>query len=184
MQEERTKSSKKELLIRIIKIVVFTLLLCAVMCLSLKWYLESVSEALTYLEIKNAPNTLWLVKYGSVILPSVCFALLLTAAYKVFGGYIEVKTQIDKAIITSFVCIFTYAYLFAEICRRSEGWMLPPEEGAEDVKSLLERSFIWFVVQGTAFLLIVSYHCIRASSEKKVLAQKLEDESEEVEDEE
>ncbi len=182
MQEMKKGSSKKELAIRIIKIVIFTLLLCGVICLSLKWYLESVSETVTYLEGEKRPNTVWVVKYGSVILPSITVALLLTVAYKIGHGYIAVKTQIDKAVITSFVCIFTYAYLFVEICNRSQGWMLPPAEDAEDVKSLLERSIIWFSVQALSFLIMISYHAMRAKNEKKELAQSILDESEVGED--
>ncbi len=184
MQEIKKESSKKELVIRIVKIVAFTLLLCAVMCLSLKWYLESVSETVQYLEEEKRTNTVWLVKYGSVILPVLTVALLLTFAYKIGNGYIAVKTQIDKAIITSTVCIFTYAYLFAEICNRSHGWMLPPSEDAEDVKSLIERSIVWFSVQALSFLIMISYHAMRASNEKKELAQSIIDESEGSEDEE
>lgn len=183
MQEQKIKSSSKSLIIRIIKIVVFALLLCGVMCLSLKWYLESVSATLEYLEEEERPNTLWLVQYGSVLLPVVSVAVLLTVAYRIGNGYIPVKTQRDKAIISSLVCVFTYAYLFVKVCELSQGWNLPPAEGAEDVKSVLERSIIWFCVQALSFLIMISYHVIRASSEKNGLSEHTADGSEDEQNE-
>lgn len=168
MQDNQT-SSKKVLVIRIIKISVFMLALCAFMCLSLKWHLGAVADHITYLENEKRPNTVWLVQYGSVLLPTLTMAIFLTVAYKIGNSYLPVKTQRDKTIIIIGVCIFTYAVLFAEICRRSEGWMLPPADGAEDVESLLERSVIWFCVQAFCFLIMVSYHLIKASSEKREL---------------
>ena len=183
MQEQEIKSSSKSLIIRIIKIVVFALLLCGVMCLSLKWYLESVPATLEYLEEEERPNTLWLVQYGSVLLPVVSVAVLLTAAYRIGNGYIPVKTQRDKAIISALVCVFTYAYLFVKVCELSQGWNLPPSEGTEDVKSVLERSIIWFCVQAVSFLIMISYHVIRASSEKKALSEQMSDGSEDEQNE-
>ncbi len=171
MQEQKNNSNTKIILIRIAKIIIFTLILCGVMTLALKFYIDSVSEAVDYLEKEERPNTVWLVKNSALVLPTVSIAVLLTIAYKIGNGYIPVKTQIDKAIICFMVGVFIYAVLLSYVCLNSVGWRLPPAEGAEDVKSLLERSIQWFVVQALPFLIMISYHLIRASSEKKEIAE-------------
>ncbi len=182
MAEENRPPEKKEtpMAVRIVKIVAFSLILCFVMCAFLTWYLTSVSDTILELEEKGKmDNTIWLVKYASVLPPVIVCAILLTLFYKFGNSYIAVKTQRDKAIIMSVVFLFTYAVLLTLILQRSQGWYLPdvePEEGEEIVKTLFDRSVIWFSVQLIPFFIAISYHLLRSSNEKKEMSEGYEEE--------
>ena len=176
MDEQKILVKKNTLQVRIIKIVVFSLVLCFVMCACLAWYFTKVPETLHYLEEEKRPNTQWLVQYGSVLPPVILCAILLTLFYKFGKSYIPVSTQRDKAVISGIVFLFTYAVLLPIVVSRSSAAdITPPAEGEEEIKTLIERSVAWFTVQILPFLLMVSYHIFRASSEKKELCENEEE---------
>ena len=165
---ENEKKSASTLAFRILKIIAFAALACLVMYIALTVYLDTVPAKIAELEEKGKmDNTVWLVKYASLLPPVIVVSVVLTLCYKF--GYVKVQTQRDKAIIIVVVILFTYLVLLPDVCARSEGWMDPAPEGEEDVISVLEQSIGWFCAQIVPLALALGYHLVRASSEKKEL---------------
>lgn len=172
MDNQNITANKRPLINRIIKIAIFSLLLCLVMYMLLAHYLETVPTKIAELEEEgNMTNTIWLVRYSSYLPPVIVVAILLTLFYKFGNSYIPVKTQRDKALIVTLVLLFTYCVLLPIVCAKSAGWQAPPPEGEEDVKSVLELSIGWFCAQIIPFAMVIGYHLVRASSEKKELSE-------------
>ncbi len=170
MDVQKLNSVKNSPILRIIKIVLFTALLCWLMCSVLSWYLTTIPETVTFLEGESMPNTVWLVKYGSVALPLVAVATVLTLLYKITGEA-PFKTQVDKAVIVGCVFAFTYFVILPAVLKRSPEWWEVQMVDEVEVKTLFERSAIWFFAQMIPFLITLSYHIYRASSEKRELAE-------------
>ena len=167
---ENEKKNARALAFRILKIIAFSALLCFVMCTVLTVYLETVPAKIAELTEKGKmDNTIWLVKYSSLLPPVIIVSVILTICYGI--GYVKVETQRDKAIIIAIVLVFTYAVLLPIVCSNSEGWQIPPPEDEEDVASVLEESIGWFCAQIIPFAITLGYHLVRASSEKKELCE-------------
>ena len=167
---ENEKKSARSLAFRILKIIAFAALACLVMYIALTVYLDTVPTKIAELEEKGKmDNTIWLVKYASLLPPVIAVSIILTLCYKFC--YVKVETQRDKAIIILIVILFTYLVLLPDVCVRSEGWQDPVPDGEEDVASVLEQSIGWFCAQIVPFALALGYHLVRASSEKKELCK-------------
>ena len=167
---ENEKRNARSLAFRILKIIAFAALACLVMYIALTVYLDTVPDKIAELEEKGKmANTVWLVKYSSLLPPVIAVSIILTLCYKF--GYVRVETQRDKAIIILIVILFTYCVLLPDVCVRSEGWQNPVPDGEEDVASVLEQSIGWFCAQIVPLALALGYHLIRASSEKKELCK-------------
>ena len=172
MDNQNITAEKRPLVKRIIKIAIFSLLLCLVMCLILTHYIKTVPTKIAELEGEgNMKNTIWLVRYFSYLPPMIVISVLLTLFYKFGNSYMPVKTQRDKTVIVALVLLFTYLVLLPIVCAKSAGWQAPVPEGEEDVKSVLELSIGWFCAQIVPFALVIGYHLVRASSEKKELCE-------------
>ncbi len=170
MDVQKLNSVKNSPIVRIIKIAVFTALLCWFMCTILSWYLTTIPETVAFLESESMPNTVWLVKYGSAVLPLIAVATVLTLLYKI-TGQAPFKTQVDKAVIVGCVCVFTYLVILPAVLKRSPEWWEVQMVDEVEVKTLFERSAIWFFAQIIPFLITLSYHVYRALSEKRELIE-------------
>ncbi len=170
MENGKIKNGKTPIGKRILKIAVFSVILCLVMCLVLVLYVKLVPQKIAELEEKGKmDNTIWLIRYSSLVPPLIIVAVLLTLFYRIGDAYRPIETQRDKTVIILIVLLFTYLVMLPSVNARSIGWQTPPLEGEEDVKSLIELTIGWFGAQIVPFLLVLGYHLIRASSEKKEL---------------
>ncbi len=168
---EKRTSKSAQILKRIGCVAIFTAALCFCVCVLLTLYLKYIPDAISALEEKGKmDNTIWLVKYGSLLPSGIILVSVLTGLFKL-TEYKPISTQQDKAIIIFLTAVFTYFVLFARVRAESQGWQLPPLEGEEDVKSLLELSIGWFAAQILPFLIAFFYHITRAINEKKELAE-------------
>ncbi|MBR3879575.1 MAG: hypothetical protein IKJ24_05585 [Clostridia bacterium] len=165
---ENEKKSARALAIRIIKIILFSVMVCFVMSAILSVYLDAVPEKIAELTEKGKmENTIWLVKYASYLSPIIIISVILTVCYKF--GYVKVESQRDKAVILAVLLIFIYAVMLPDAITKSEGWLDPPLEGEEETVSVLEQSIGWFAAQIIPFAIAIGYHLVKASSEKKEL---------------
>ncbi len=168
-KKTKNKEIKNPLLKRAGCIAVCTVVLCLCMCGLLTLYLKFIPSAITALEEEGKmDNTIWLVRYGSLLPPVIILVSLLTLFYK-YVNYAPIAIHIDKAVVILLVALFSYLVLFTVVKEKSQGWELPPAEGEEDIKSLLELCVGWFAAQILPFIMAFSYHVIRAANEKKAL---------------
>ena len=155
----------------IYKIIVCAVALCIIMAIMFAIYNSTVPAKLAEFEADGKmEHTAWLVHYGSYVPPVIVVAIILTCFYSTKGSeYVPVKTQRQKAIIVGAVFAFTYAVLFTYAITSSPGWNLPVAEGEEEIKTVFENTAGWFFAQLIPFMILLSYHLVRASSEKKEL---------------
>ncbi len=161
----------KERFGQISKIVILCIACCILMGIMLSLYQNNVPDALAEYEEKGKmEQTAWLVSYGSLLPPVIIIAIVITVAYSFGSPYVPVRTQYDKALIVGITFAFTYLVLFTSTLLSSPGWNLPTPE-AEEVKSAFEICAPWFFAQIVPFIILLSYHLVRASSEKKELCE-------------
>lgn len=164
--------TEKERYGQISKIVILCIAGCILMGVMLSLYQNNVPEILAEYEEKGKmEQTAWFVKYASLLPPVIVLAILITAVYSFGSPYVPVRTQYDKAIIVGVTFAFTYLVLFTSTLLSSPGLNLPTPEAEEDIKSAFEICAPWFFAQIVPFMLLLSYHLIRASSEKKELCE-------------
>lgn len=168
--EKRNNTQKRiEAENAIYKMVICIAVLCIVMSVMLAVYNSSVPDTIAKLEEKGkVENVIWLVRYGSCLPPVIIIAIILTCFYSFGSSYTPVVTQKHKAIIVGVTFAFTYVVLVGYALLSSPGWNLPETDG-EEVKTMIETTAGWFLAQVVPFMILLSYHLVRMSSEKKEL---------------
>lgn len=154
--------SKKSILIKIARIAAFSLVMCGVMTALFYLYSKGVPKALAALEEKGKmENTIWAVEYFTPMLTIAGLIIALVLIYKLVKAPAN-EVQSEKGWIMLVVAVFTYGVILPYVLKESVGCFLPVPEGEEDVKSLLEHTASWFVIQIIPFMITVTYHFVRA----------------------
>lgn len=163
--------SEKQRYAQISKIVILCIACCILIGVMLAMYKGIVPDALAEFEEKGKmESTAWFVKYASLLPPVILLAVVITVAYP-RSSYVPVRTQYDKAIVVGVTFAFTYIVIMGAMLLSSPGWNLPAPETEEEVKTAFEICAPWFVAQVVPFIILLSYHLVRASSEKKELCE-------------
>ena len=157
-----------------IRIILFSLLLCGIMCATLAAYVNIVPDKLAQLAEKgNMDNTIWLVRYTSYLPPIIILAMVLTFGYKF--NYVKIESQREKSIIIVIVTAFTYVVLFPIVCMLQssgvDGWNEIVSLGKDGTVTVFAMIVRWICVQMIPLAITLTYHIVRASSEKKELLE-------------
>ena len=173
MKEKNEKmTGEKERLGQIGKIVILCVACCVLMGLMLSLYQNNIPDILAeYEEEGKMEHSAWFVRYASLLPPVILVAILITVAYSYGSPYVPIRTQQDKAINVGITFAFTYLILFVSVLLSSPGWNLPTPETEEEVKTAFEICAPWFFAQVVPFMILLSYHLVRASSEKKEICE-------------
>lgn len=159
--------SKKSILIKIARIVAFSIVMCAVMTGLFYLYSKGVPKALAALEEKGKmSNTIWVVEHFTPMLTIAGLIIALVLIYKLVKAPVN-EVQSEKGWIMLLVALFTYGVILPYVIKASWGCFLPVPEGEEDIKSLLEHTASWFVIQIIPFMITVTYHFVRARRIRK-----------------
>ena len=155
-----------------LRLIATTLLLCAV-TFGL-FYLHSgkvaeVIEALTAEE--KYPNTIWLIEFTSSAIPILAAVILMNIMYSDKKSYVPVYTQIEKLVVSIVLVLFVFGALLGYVFYRSRGGEIVDAETGEAIKTLWDKTYMWFFAQILPLLILVSYHLIRIGSEKNELAE-------------
>ena len=165
----------KKISLDMFKLCVCAIALCIIMGLMLGTYNAVVPDKLAeYEEQGDMDNVAWIVRYGSVAIPVIIVAIILTFFYRNKSQYVPVNTQTEKAYICLVVSLFTFFVMLPYVIAMSGGFVVEQtvqNELGEDqtVKTLLGNTASWFAAQIIPLVIITSYHFIRVSSEKKEL---------------
>ena len=150
----------------VFKLIICTVILCVIMSVMFAVYNSTVADTIAELEENGKmENMIWLVRYGSCLPPVIIVAIILTCFYSFGGHYTPVITQKHKAIVVGVTFAFTYVILLGGVMLSSPGWN-NPELGEENT---FASCVGWFVAQLVPFMILLSYHLVRMSSEKKEL---------------
>jgi membrane protease YdiL (CAAX protease family) len=166
---------KKKASLDMFKLSVCIIALCIIMGLMLGVYNSVVPTKIAELEEKGKmDNVIWVIRYGSVVLPVIVVAIILMFFYFDKSQYVPVNTQREKAYICLFVALFTFFIMLPYVIAMSGGFVIEKtvqnELGDDEtVKTLLGNTATWFAAQIIPFAIIISYHFVRVSSEKKEL---------------
>ncbi len=154
------------------KLVICIIALCILMGVLLYAYNSTIPDKLIELGAeKDMEHTEWFVRYASLLPPVILAASLLTLFYSNKDKYVPVKTQRQKAWITGIVAGFTYIVLLGYTLLSSPEWYMPAAQRQDGSVTMFENTSSWFFAQIIPFLILVSYHIIRASSEEKELLE-------------
>lgn len=161
---------KKKIWIRLARIFAFSIVMCAVSVGLFYLYATEVPEILVKLEEKgNMKNTIEAVKHLVPMLNIAGLIIALTLIYK-FVKAKDSDVQGEKGCIMLIVALFTYLVILPYVLRVSEGCFDPLPEGEENVMSMLENTASWFVTQILPFLIVVTYHFVRAGKKEEAVA--------------
>ena len=156
------------------KIVICTVGLCLLAILIMHLYADKVPELVEKINEKgNMPNVIWVLEHVSISLPVIILAIALSVFYCNKEKYTPVSTQKEKFYISLFTALFVYAAMLPYVYFSSKG--MADELAAEGLKSLWELTYKWFFVQIVPFMIMISYHAVRADSEERELASAEED---------
>ncbi len=137
--------------------------ICAVTAGVFYTYSELIPKTLDALTEKGKmENTIWVVQN---FVPMLTIGIIITALGIIYRciKLPNSKKQSEKGIIMLITMLFTYGVILPYVMSRSIGCFDPVPEGVEDVKSLLENTASWFVIQIIPFMIVTSYHFVRAS---------------------
>ena len=173
------ENSKKNLLIGIIRGVLAAIAMCGAMTATYYGYYKILPKILEKLEENGKmDNMTELVKHGLPMLTVVILIALLCIIYSFFKNAPVRQIQMEKGFIMLAVAVFTYGVILPYAITHSKGCFDPLPEGVEDVKSMLEITATWFVVQIIPLLITISYHFVRATAKDDVKAGPQENNSE------
>ena len=162
---------KKKIIIRIARVLAFSLVICAVSVGLFYLYSTGLPKIMSALEKKgNMDNTIEGVTHLLPMFNIAGLIIALVLMYKPVRASLK-EVQTEKGWIMLIAAVFTYAVILSYVIKQSEGCFDPLPEGVEDVKSLLERTASWFVVQVIPFMIVITYHFVRASAKQTVAPQ-------------
>lgn len=153
------------------KVDLFRLILCAVlvsvmMIIMFNIYKDNVAEKIQELtEKKDHENTIWFIKHVAASIPTWASAIVMCLVYSNKDRYVPVKTQKEKlyvAIILACVTVMMLVYV-----KVTDGVV----NNADEVESLFEKTFTWFIAQILPLSVLISYHAVRMGSEKHELEE-------------
>lgn len=150
------------------RIAIFSGILSILSMILLHTYANGVQEFIVKVNEKNAmANVTWLLEHLTIALPVVLLAVALTAIYCNKDKYVPVATQREKMYIALFTALFTYAVMLPYVYFKSKNGETADAEELEAVETLWEITYKWFFVQVIPFLILISYHAVRADSERR-----------------
>ena len=155
----------KAVIFSILRILVVSVLMCAVLTGIFYLYSRFIPEALDSLhEEGNMDNTIWAVEYFTPMLTILIVVAALYLVYKPMRRIPISLVQTEKGYIWLVIAVFTYAVILPYVLNRSIGCFDPVPEGEQNVLSLLEKTATWFIIQIIPLMLAVAYHFTRAKA--------------------
>lgn len=138
------------------------------------FYLHSgkVAEIIASLtEEEKYPNTIWLIEFLSAAIPILAAVIVMNIMYSDKKSYVPVYTQREKLVVSVVLAVFILGALLAYVFYQSRGGDITDEETGEVIKSLWNRTYMWFFAQILPMLILISYHATRIVTEKRELVE-------------
>ncbi len=161
------------------------LLLCAVTFGLFYLHSGKVAEMIASLAAEEKyPNSIWLIEFVSTAMPVLVAVIVMNILYCDKKSYVPVYTQREKLWVSVILAAFIFGALLAYVFYQSRGGEITDSETGEVIKTLWDRTYMWFFAQVLPMIILISYHSIRISTEKREileaeeLAEKTEDDEE------
>ena len=146
--------------------------LCVAMVALAALYSNLMPEIIESIQEKGEmKETVWAVERLAYLPPSIITVLTLYFVYSDKASYVKVTTQKQKALVVAIVMAVVYGVMLSGIV---VGRMLALNidacaESLADFVDMYDVLVPWLLVQLIPFSIILAYHLVRASSEKKEL---------------
>lgn len=148
------------------------LLLCAIVFGLFYLHSGKVAEIIASLtEEEKYPNTIWLIEFLSAAIPILAAVIVMNIMYSDKKSYVPVYTQREKLVVSVVLAVFILGALLAYVFYQSRGGDITDEETGEVIKSLWNRTYMWFFAQILPMLILISYHATRIVTEKRELVE-------------
>jgi hypothetical protein len=154
-----------------VRVILAAVIVCV--CLAVLFYIRAntVENIVASLVEKGSmDNMIWFVKYFSAFLPSIVMIASLTLFYGNGEKYIPVVTQKEKMIVMLIAAVFFFGVIMTYATYSVIPAVVEGEEVVKEATTVYIVLANWFFVQVIPFIIIGTYHCIKADSEKKALA--------------
>ncbi len=150
--------------------------LCFIVVMLFSFYEGKGAEIISDLSADGkSPNLVWLAEHVFAAIPVLILVLISELFFLEKSRYVPVYTQLEKLVIFSAVAMFTFGIvLFSVIASSPEA--VDPETG-EKIKTIWDRTNVWFFAQILPFLIVISYHVIRIGTERAELCVPLSEEN-------
>jgi succinate dehydrogenase/fumarate reductase cytochrome b subunit len=167
IKEEKMTYNKKKL--DHFKIVISTVGLCLLSILIMHLYADKVPEIIEKVNEKGSmANVIWVIERITIVAPVIFLAVALSIFYCNKEKYLPVNTQKEKFYISLFTALFVYGVMLPYVYFSSKGMAEALAE--EGLETLWQLTYKWFFVQIIPFMIMISYHAIRADSEERELS--------------
>lgn len=166
---ERTRKTNA-----LVKITLSTIGLCVAMliliilqCNAMPWIIETIEAE------GEMKETVWVVEHFAYLPPAIITVVTLYFVFYSKKSYVPAVTQRQKALVVAILMVFMYGVLFLGIVagRTLASTFDVFARDLSDFVDMFEMLTPWFLIQLVPFSIILAYHLIRASSEKKELLE-------------
>ena len=148
------------------------LLLCAIVFGLFYLHSGKVAEVVASLtEEEKYPNTIWLIEFLSAAIPIFVAVIIMNIMYSDKKSYVPIYTQREKLVVSVTLAVFIFGVLLAYVFYQSRGGEVTDPASGEVIKTLWDRTYMWFFAQILPILILVSYHAARIGTEKREVAE-------------
>lgn len=169
-KEKKVKNDKYVIKsMNVFRVIVCSIVVCIVLGFLLYMFHNALPDVIDKLEEEGKmENFIEILKYNSHIPPVIILVGVIALFYAGKDKYIPVGTQKEKLIVSSVAAAFTYFVMLPYVMIISRD---AAAFGGSAIDTVLDGTVTWFAAQIIPFIILISYHAIRMSSEKKELEQ-------------
>lgn len=148
------------------------LLLCAIVFGLFYLHSGKVAEVIASLtEEEKYPNTIWLIEFVSAAVPILVAVIVMNIMYCDKKSYVPIYTQREKLLVSVTLAVFVFGALLAYVFYQSRGGDVTDPETGEVIKTLWNRTYMWFFAQILPIIILISYHAMRIGTEKREILE-------------
>ncbi len=154
------------------------LLVCAIVFGLFYIHSGKVADVIAFLEAElntdkatKYPNTIWLIEFVSAAVPIFAAVIVMNIMYCDKKSYVPVYTQREKLVVSVTLAVFIFGALLAYVFYQSRSGEITDPETGEVIKTLWDRTYMWFFAQILPMIMLISYHSVRIGTEKRELLE-------------
>ena len=148
-----------------LRVALCTVVLCILVVVLFSLYEGKGAEIISELSADGkSPNLVWLFKHVFAAIPVLVMVVASEFFYMGKEKYRPVCTHTEKVMIFGAVTLFVYALMLPSVIIASPETV--DSETNEAIKTLWDRTHVWFFAQILPLLIVIIYHVFRIESEK------------------
>lgn len=146
-----------------VRMILCSVALCFALALFYGIYVSKILNFMSYLTENEMPNIVWVVENVFSVLPAFLTLFIVEISYLGKKRYVTVYTQIEKLVVIVLGTVTVFAVLLPLAINSTPVEIMV--DGKAELKTLWDRTYEWFFSQIIPFLILLSYHVLRAVTE-------------------